>query len=80
MMCPNGRVRSVASACIGFGLYWAWVYLSFDSGVFLEEGVESRYAVFAIHGVSTASALAGFALYAFAGSKLSRQRRFGLSF
>lgn len=80
MICPDGRVRSIASACIGFGLYWAWVYLSFDSGVFLEEGVESRYAVFAIHGVSTASALAGFALYAFAGSKLSRQRRFGLSF
>lgn len=66
--------RNVLPASIGFGLYWAWVYLSFDSGVFLEEGVANRYAVFSIHGVSTASALAGFVLCSFIGSGLLRKK------
>lgn len=75
----DGGARSVLPACVGFGLYWAWVYLSFDSGVFLEEAIANQYAVFVIHGVSCASALAGFALYALIGARLSLQGRFRLA-
>lgn len=53
-----------ATEYAGFGLYWAWVYLSFDSDVFLGDASVAPLASLGIHAVSCASAMAGFVLYA----------------